>query len=449
MSVDLNDLRIRETSAGTRRRGRLPLLLALLLLPVGFALGWFLRGGSPGFLGTAVEVQTGTPREEGGGAAPSGPTGAFSEGGWIEVPSYHPIVVSALIPGRVDELLALEGSRVARGDVLARLYAKDLEDALRLADSEVAAAKASLDLLAAGYRKEDVEQARQEVERLGRELELAKRVESRTRALLPSGAASAEELERDETAVRVADASHAAARAELAKLEAGYRTEEVEKARAELARAEAARDLAKSRLSYAEVRSPADGVVLERFVTPGTSLAEGRLRILSLYDPDDLQARVDVRQENAGRVRVGQSVEIRTDAEPDRDYHGEVIRVEPMADLKKNTVQAKIRIRDPGPGLHPEMICRVRFLEPEAADAAAAEAEERILTIPAAAVREEGGRSFVFVVAGGAARRTEVRLGESRGDRVVVERGLTVRDRIVVSPPPGLADGDEVKEASR
>ncbi|MHC4473932.1 MAG: efflux RND transporter periplasmic adaptor subunit, partial [Planctomycetota bacterium] len=367
--------------------------------------------------------------------------------GWIEVPSYHPIVVSALVSGRVEELLVLEGSSVTKGQVVARLYRKDLEDSLRLAEAEVEEARAALDLLSAGYRKEDVEKARADVARLTEEAALAEKVHARTRKLVPTGAASEERLERDEAAVETARARLAAARHELDRLQAGFRVEDVAKARAALARAQAARDLARSRLDYTEVKSPAAGVVLERFVTPGTWLSADAPRVIALYDPEDLQVRVDVRQENAGRVRVGQTVEVSTEAEPGTTYRGTVIRVEPLADLKKNTIQAKIRLEDPGPGLHPEMICRARFLEAAAEEES--EAATAVPTLPATAVVREGGASHVFVVRDGRAVRVEVRLGEEKSGRVEIRAGLKEGDRVVVAPPPGLVDGSAVKEEVR
>jgi multidrug efflux pump subunit AcrA (membrane-fusion protein) len=401
------------------------------------------KGSRPDLLGGGTEVTTETVRLS---SAKARKAGTLTEGGWVEVPSYHPIAVSALVPGRVEELLVLEGSRVEKGQVVASLYDKDLRDALRLAEAEVSEARAALDLHSAGYRKEDVEKARSEVARLDEEKALAEKVLARTRKLVPEGAASEERLERDEAAVGTAADRLDSARQELSKLEAGFRVEEVAKARAAFARAEAARDLAKSRLGYADVRSPVAGVVLERHVTPGTWLTAGDPRVVSLYDPGDLQVRVDVRQESAGRIRVGQSVEVSTDAEPGKAYRGVLIRIEPMADLKKNTVQAKVRLEDPGPGLHPEMICRVRFLEDGEPDEAP---QEMKITVPTSSVVGEGGSRQVFLVKDGRAVRCDVRLGEEKAGRVEVLAGLSEGDRVVVAPPPGLRDGGEVVEVGR
>jgi multidrug resistance efflux pump len=442
--VNLEDLRIEEDRGGGGGRGLL-LLLLVLLVPAAFAAGWLLReNGGDGVVvdsGGALPVKIGEAVRAGSPSAGAD----FTEGGWVEVPSYHPIMVSSLVPGRVEELLVLEGGEVTEGQVVARLWARDLEDEVRLKEAVVSEARAALDLVTAGYREEDVARALADVDRLAEEVRLAEKVLARTRTLVESGAASREDLDRHETAVATAKARLRAAREEHARLAAGFRVEEVEQARAALARAEADRDLARSKLSYAEVRSPSAGVVLERFVTPGTSLGAGNLRVISLYDPDDLQVRVDVRQENAGRVHVGQAAEVTTEAEPGKAYRAEVIRVEPLADLKKNTIQAKLRIAEPGGRLHPEMICRVRFQ----AGGAPAGAEESSLLVPVEAVVRQGDRDVVYLVRGGSALRTEVRLGAEIRGRVEVLDGLSEGDRVVLSPPPGLQDGNQVREVER
>jgi RND family efflux transporter MFP subunit len=195
------------------------------------------------------------------------------------------------------------------------------------------------------------------------------------------------------------------------------------------------------------VKSPAKGVVLSRHVTAGHSLSADNRAVVSLYDPEDLQVRVDVRQENAARVRIGQTVEVTTDAEPDRRYRGTVIRVDPLADLRKNTIQAKVKLAETGPRLHPEMICRVRFLASPSAPDVAASPEP--LAVPASAVTEAGGRTSVFVVRAGRAALLTVRVGEERDGRREVLGGLTEGDRVVTNPPPDLSDGAEVTEVLR
>ena len=191
---------------------------------------------------------------------------------------------------------------------------------------------------------------------------LKKKVLERTRSLLSSGAVSSEDLDRDEAAHSRLIAQRNALEQDLLLKEEGSRVEDIQAAEADYRRSLAVVELARNQLSYATVTSPFDGAVLERFVTPGTWIAAQNPRIVSLYDPGDLQVRVDVRQENIGGVFVGQTVDVYTDAELDRAYAGRVIRIEPMADFKKNTIQVKVKILDPSENLYPEMIARIRFM---------------------------------------------------------------------------------------
>jgi HlyD family secretion protein len=173
---------------------------------------------------------------------------------------------------------------------------------------------------------------------------------------------SAEDLERDAAACKSALAMRDALKQELLLKEEGSRVEDIQAAEADVQRRRALLELARNRFNYTVVRSPIEGVVLERYVTPGTYIPAGNPRIVSLYDPKDLQVRVDVRQENIAAVFVGQEVEVFTDVEPGRAYTGTVIRIEPLADFKKNTIQVKVKLHDPSEKLYPEMIARIRFM---------------------------------------------------------------------------------------
>lgn len=375
--VNLDDLKIEHKEPAKAKRFPLGLVVIVFLigafccfgvlylkpslLPRGEERKMQSRGADPiptGNPNTEPDSNSGMPDDE---AALE----SFTEGGWIEVPSYHPVIVSALIPGRLERLNVLEGSRVNKGDVIALLYDKDLKDALDRAAAEQKVAEANLARLKAGFRTQEVGQARAEVEAAQADMVLKEQILKRTEQLLETGAVSAEELDRDKAAFRIAKAKLETLRQEMLLKEEGYRVEEVQAAEAELARRNALLALAKKQVEYAGIKSPISGVVLERFVTPGTYIPAGNPRIVSLYDPNDLQVRVDVRQEHIGGVYLGQSVEVVTDAEPGRTYTGEVIRIEPLADFKKNTIQAKIRLLETSENLHPEMIARIRFLRSE------------------------------------------------------------------------------------
>ena len=287
---------------------------------------------------------------------------SFTEGGWIEAPSYHPVIVSSLIAGRLEELNVLEGSKVKKGDVLALLYDKDYQDEVAKADAELKTAEANLARLKAGFRVQEIAQTKAEVAAAKAEWELEEKECKRTRELLAAGSVSAEDLDRDEAACDMAKAKYDSLQQELALKEEGSRQEDIDAGAATVLQKKAMLELARNRLSYTKVSSPMDGTVFERFVTPGAYIPAGNPQIVSLYDPQDLQVRVDVRLDNLSGVFLGQSVEVMTDVERDRSYKGEVIRLDPKADFKKNTVQVKIKLLETSENLYPEMIARIKFI---------------------------------------------------------------------------------------
>jgi multidrug resistance efflux pump len=370
--INLDDLKI-DHVPGIPAKKRMPMGLLIVVFLLGAACLYGATRVWPSlFLGSAV-IEPGNssashPASNHEGAAAvnsdtvSDPVSkSFTEGGWIEVPSYHPVVVSALIPGRLEELKVLQGYKVKKGDIIAVLYQKDLKDTMHKAEAEVKVAEANLARFEAGFRVQEVERARADVQSAQADVALKEQVLMRTKALLESGAVSAEDLDRDKAACSMAKAKLETLRQELLLKEEGYRKEDIMAAKAEVDQKNALLTLARNNYEYTVIKSPLDGAVLELFVTPGTFILAGNPRIVSLYDPNDLQVRVDVRQENIGAIYLGQQVEVFTDVEPDRSYAGEVIRIEPLADFKKNTIQVKIKVLEPSGNLYPEMIARIKF----------------------------------------------------------------------------------------
>ncbi|MCA9277390.1 MAG: efflux RND transporter periplasmic adaptor subunit, partial [Phycisphaerales bacterium] len=141
---------------------------------------------------------------------------------------------------------------------------------------------------------------------------------------------------------------------------------------AEVGQARAARDEAQLRLDRMQVVAPIDGVVMLRLVAPGdkrmVAMDDPRsAQVALLYDPGQLQVRVDVPLADASHLFLGQACEVVVDVLPDTTFAGEVIIITHEADLQKNTLEVKVLVVDPAAALRPEMLTRVRFL-PEYAE---------------------------------------------------------------------------------
>lgn len=383
------------------------------------------------------------------GAAPRAGSSVVAQApGWIE-PDPFAITVQSLVPGVVEAVLVLEGERVSAGDEIARLVAVDAELVLHraqaeLAGLEAAAARAAAEVTAAEARLAEI---RDEVER--------------SRALVDIGAVSPGAFARLGLRAQRAEAEAEAARA--SRLEAAARIDRQHVVIREAALA----------LERTVVRAPVDGVVLSRWVVPGTRLTatagdgagEGLVPgVVRLYDPARLQVRAEVPLGDAAKIGVGTHARVTTDILPDHVFQGEVTRIMHLADIQRNTMQVKVRIDEPSPLLRPDMLARVRFLGRDGADqvdgaaggavtdgAGGMDGSRRLYATVRAVRDRSGDRATVWVAAptddgrGRRASRREITIGAVDGDLVRVHGGLRPGDRLIVDPPAGLKEGARVR----
>lgn len=170
--------------------------------------------------------------------------------------------------------------------------------------------------------------------------------------------------------------------------------------------------------------------------------------VITLYDPQKLQVRADVRLEDVRQVTLGQPVQITT-AATNEPLTGTVLAVTSQADIQKNTLQVKVSIDRPTSVIRPEMLAQVVFISPENPNAkTVAEIDPIRLLVPRELVETGDGGSTVWIVdaARGVARRTSVQLGKAGTDELVeVTQGLTALDKLIVSGREGLSDGARIR----
>ncbi len=424
--------------------------------------------------------------------------------GWIEADPYKSYV-TALADGVVSEVLVLEGQQVQKGQVVARLVDEDARLAHQAGEARVREAEAALeaaraDLSAAqtewenpverkraievyeaslGETAATLEQIAAEIVVEESKLEHAKSEYDRGVPLHNSNSISESHLVRLRSEFNAQKAKleatrrrHAATKELVAKFEAELRaakefmrlrTEErlkLERAQAAVVKAEASLSQvrtalaeAKLRLERMEVRSPMDGIVMKRLTEPGSKVImnvdnAGSARVLSLYDPQHLQVRVDVPLADAAKIGVGQPAEVLVEILPDRTFHGAATRVLHEANIQKNTLEVKVVLTAPEPMLRPEMIARVRFLARQ--DATKADESERVF-VPESAVRREAGASTTWIVKDfdgqrGIAETRAVQLGVTRSEGWIdVIEGLRAGDLVVTRSSSEMKNGGKVR----
>jgi HlyD family secretion protein len=144
----------------------------------------------------------------------------------------------------------------------------------------------------------------------------------------------------------------------------------VEAARAVVREVEGQIALTKTYLDWCVIRSPINGVVLEKMVDPNelvTPQSFGGTRgpstaLISVADPRDLQVEIDLNETDVSKVFLGQKCRVSPEAYLDRDYEGVVAEIAPEASRQKGTLQIKVQILNPDKFLTPELSAKVEFL---------------------------------------------------------------------------------------
>lgn len=261
------------------------------------------------------------------------------------------------VGGRLASLSVDEGDRVHAGQELARLDAVPLELDRNEARANAGALDARLVLLKSGFRREDIAQARASVAERRAAAVNADQVLARQEKLKGTGAVAQRVYDEAVAARDQARARLAAAEDQLMEQQAGYRREEIAEAQANHQRAIALLAAADQRLEDAVLKAPADGVVLTRAVEGGAILAAGTtVFTISLVNP--VWANIYVGEADLGRVNPGRSVQLHTDARPDRPYHGKIGFVSPTAEFTPKNVET--------PDLRTLLVYRARVIVSDA-----------------------------------------------------------------------------------
>ena len=392
---DLSKLRINRDvpSAPVRRavgRNVAIGLVALVLVVVVLMIG----------RGRAVPVQTAVATPIAAGGEPGSAGVGVTANGYVVARTRAS--VAAKLPGRIADLRVSEGSYLKRGEVIARLENNDYRAQLAQADAALLTSRADLSEARAAR---DV--AAKEAERL--------------RAMRAGSPDLVAEEEYDAAASR---AAQAAARAQAAE--------------ARIQAAVASQSFARANLENTIIRAPFTGTVLRKeaeigeVVAPSVGGGLTRGAVVTMADLTTLEVEVDVNEAYIARVTKAQPAKITLDAYPDTSFRGEVRQVVPTADRQRATVQVKVSIVDRDPRILPEMGARVDFLADTAGAVGLARAGPLRFRVPAAAVREVGGETVVWLVRDGRLESRAVQGGPVSGGFREIRSGLAGGELLLV-----------------
>lgn len=294
------------------------------------------------------------------------------------------VLISPRIMGTIVELPVKAGDAVTRDHLLARLDDRDIKARLEQARSAASAAES-------------------EFLRASSDYERYKRLRSQ----------------------------QAATQQQFESVEAAYLA-----AKARLAQASELVQEAQITLGYTVIRSPIDGIVVEKHMQVGDMASPGQ-PIMTLQEQGPLRLEAAVREGIAGSINTGDQLKVRIDA-LDLELAGTVEEKVPAADPMTRSFLVKVSLPQ-RPGLRSGMFGRI-YLPVGSAS---------VLTVPRAAIQRVGELDLVWVLSEQRPERRYVRTGYEYGDRVEVLSGLREGDKVILLSSPSAEGAPSPSQENR
>ncbi len=306
--------------------------------------------------------------------------------------------IGSLQEGLVLDARAQVGDRVRAQQMLATMHGHAVHDGW------------------AGYHK-----AMAERRRADNQLSYAAAAHERARRLYADKAVSLQELQRADV-----DRVAAAQAVDVAKAEVTRSIEELEHIGITVSDApgEEGAQATDGTAEQIPVRSPIGGVVLERFVTPGTTVTPGT-PLFVVSELSTLWAVAEIDESQLSRVRVGRPVDVVVAAYPGERFTGTITFIADMVSPKTRRVTVRSTVPNRDGRLKPEMFATISLGEGD---------PRVVVVVPPAAVQTMDGTSVVFVEqSAGRFVPRPVQLGAEAQGLVEVTSGLSADDHVVVA----------------
>jgi HlyD family secretion protein len=340
----------------------------------------------------------------------------------------------ALTPGMIGAVAVREGDRVHSGQPLIEMDRTESAAEVARVEAEIHSAEGDLQNIEHGGSaaenlelKSAIQKARLERDEAARQLGISERLAAKNAVPRAEVDTAKERLRKAEQDVAYLDQRRTQR----------YSAKDAERARARLAEAQAALQLAKQRLNSASAVAPVGGVVFSLPVQRGNFVNRGDL-LAKIADLSRLRIKVYVDEPELGRVAAGQDVMVTWDAAPGESWKGKVGRmpaeVTVLGTRSVGLVECVIDNRNskllPNVNVNVEIVGR---------------RSDSAMTLPKDAVTADSGKHFVFLYENGQVKRTLVTLGISTANRVEILQGLSDGQQVAVAIDRKLTNGMKVK----
>lgn len=321
------------------------------------------------------------------------------------------VVLSLKVPGRMSELKVDLGSRVKRGQIVARLDPTDYR--LRVDQSQATLQQARVRLgLAAVGTDDRIDPERTALVRSARAvLEEARLTRERFTKLL------------DQQFIAKAQLDTAVANEQVAEGRYQDAIEEVRNRQAILSQRRTELELARQALTDTELLAPIDGMIRERRAAVGEFLNAGTA-VATVVKIHPLRLQLAVPERSAGEVKVGQEVRVMVDGDA-TVYRGQVVRLSPSIQEQNRTLTVEAEVPNPTGVIRPGSFARAEIV---------IAANQPAVFVPPTAIVVFAGIEKVLTVREGKAQERRVVTGRREKDRVEIVEGLKSGELVVVDP---------------
>src|SRR5579883_1019767 len=343
---------------------------------------------------------------------------------------------TAPFPGVVKGLYVHEGDQVPAGKLLLSMDDADARAKLATALANLKGAQAAYDATVKGGTQEELLSLNGQIQSAILDREQAQNSLATLEKLQMQGAASASEVAAAKD--RLIAANNSLGVLEKKKT-SRYGSPDVAHAKESLEDAQAAYAAAQQSVNQANVKAPFAGTVYSIPVSRTEFVEQGKT-LLEMADLDKLQVRAYFDEPEIGRLREGMPVTITWDARPNLEWHGHIERV-PSTIIRyqttRNVGQAVIAMDHTDGVLLPNTNVTVTVIISDSTNA---------LNVPRDALHTEQGRFYVYRIADGVLRRTEVKTGASNLTQIEILSGLNEGDSVALGTTNGqpLSDGASV-----
>ena len=333
------------------------------------------------------------------------------------------VEVKSKASGIVKKLLVDYGDKVKKGQLLAQLDKEEIQ-------AQVEQSRAAVEAAEANVRGTEADYERAKVDAEGPDVPLLKRAYERAIGMAKEGVVSTSALEDAQKNYELALNKQNVSKAQVTVLKA-----KTAQAQGQLGQDRANLKQLEEQLSYTDIESPIDGVVLSRDVEMGDAvssilvLGSSATLVMTLGDTSSVYVKGKVDESDIGKVYLGQPARIKVESFKDKSFNGVVNKISPMGVEKDNvtTFEVRVSINNPGGELKAEMTANAEIILEE---------HKNVLQIPEGAIIYDKDKKASVEVPDTSGKegkkKIAVNIGISNGAKTELLSGLKEGDEVVL-----------------